>query len=48
MTQLKPSKSILKLHVSISNNKATFSGIIDFEGDGIADDEYYGVQRKFK
>jgi hypothetical protein len=47
MNQLQPEKSTLKLHLSIIKNKATFSGIIDFDGNGKLDDEYFGVQKKF-
>ena len=48
MSQQKPVTSLLKLHVKLDNDIATFSGVIDFEGDGLADDEYLGMQRKFK
>ena len=48
MTQLKPDKSLLKVHVKIDNNHATFSGLIDFDGEGVWNDEYFGIQRKFK
>jgi hypothetical protein len=47
MAEVKPEKSTLKLHISIAKNRATFSGIIDFNGDGKVDDEYYGIQKKF-
>jgi hypothetical protein len=47
MLQLKPDKSTLKVKVSIINNHATFSGMIDFDGDGMANDDYYGVQKKY-
>ena len=48
MTQLKPDKSVLKVHVKIENDHATFSGMIDFDGEGIWNDEYLGIQKKFK
>ncbi|MDB5088938.1 MAG: hypothetical protein JWR09_2932 [Mucilaginibacter sp.] len=48
MTQLKPDKSVLKLQVKISNDHATFNGRIDFDGEGIVNDEYLGIQKKFK
>jgi hypothetical protein len=48
MNEQSPEKSTLRLQVKIDKDVATFSGIIDLEGDGIADDEYYGKQRKFK
>jgi len=47
MTQVKPQSSVLKLHISIVKNLATFHGLIDFDGDGKDNDEYYGVQKKF-
>lgn len=47
MNQLNPKQSTLKLHITIAGTKATFSGLIDFEGDGLKDDDYYGQQRKF-
>ena len=47
MNQLTPEKSTIKLKVSIKNNVATFSGIIDFNGDGKVDDDYFGTQKKF-
>ncbi|MEO6521292.1 MAG: hypothetical protein ABIN91_06440 [Mucilaginibacter sp.] len=48
MLQLTPDKSETRLHVSISNKVATFSGMIDFTGSGKKQDSYYGKQRKFK
>jgi hypothetical protein len=48
MTQTQPSPSVLKLYLKIDNQLATFSGMIDFDGEGITNDEYYGVQKKFK
>ena len=47
MAQLKPGKSTLKVKVSIVVNHATFNGLIDFDGDGVANDDYYGIQKKF-
>ena len=47
MLQTKPEASTLKLQVSIKNKHATFSGIIDFAGDGKRDDDYYGIQKKY-
>ncbi|MBW4888316.1 hypothetical protein KXQ82_01255 [Mucilaginibacter sp. HMF5004] len=47
MEQLKPAKTTLKMKLSIANNKATFNGMIDFDGDGVANDDYFGVQKKF-
>jgi hypothetical protein len=48
MAQQTPSKTLYTYHVSISNGYETFHGIIDFDGEGIANDEYYGIQKKFK
>jgi hypothetical protein len=47
MNQLKPYKNSYTLQVSINNNLATFKGLLDFDGDGKVDDEYYGIQKKF-
>jgi len=47
MMQLDPEKVTLKLHLSIDNDHATFRGLIDFDGDGKRDDEYYGIQKKY-
>ena len=48
MTQLTPDKSVLKLQLKINNDQATFHGFIDFDGEGVTNDEYFGVQKKFK
>lgn len=48
MTQLKPDQSLLKVRVKINNDHASFSGLIDFDGEGVWNDEYFGIQRKFK
>ena len=48
MTQLKPDQSLLKVKVKINNDHATFSGLIDFDGEGVWNDEYLGIQKKFK
>lgn len=48
MTQLTPDKSVIKLQLKIVNDHATFQGRIDFDGEGISNDEYYGIQKKFK
>jgi len=47
MAQTLPTKSRLTLHISITGNKASFHGFIDFDGSGKLDDEYFGMQRKF-
>jgi len=46
MNELQPEKGVFKLHVSINNDIATFQGLIDFDGDGKMDDEYFGTQKK--
>jgi hypothetical protein len=48
MTELTPDKSVLKLQLTITNNHATFHGMIDFDGEGVNNDEYFGIQKKFK
>jgi len=48
MAQQTPSKTLYTYHVSISNGYATFHGIIDFDGEGLLNDDYYGIQKKFK
>lgn len=48
MNQLTPDKSSYTLHLKIDNNRATFTGVIDFDGEGITNDEYYGIQKKFR
>ena len=47
MTELTPEKAVYTFHLSIKKNIATFIGVIDFDGDGKKDDEYYGTQKKF-
>jgi hypothetical protein len=47
MVQLKPNSSVLKLHISIQHDHATYHGMIDFDGSGKLDDEYFGVQKRF-
>lgn len=48
MTELKPEKSVLKVHVKIEKGLVTFHGMIDFDGEGKENDEYFGEQRKVK
>jgi len=48
MAQLTPDKSTLKVYVKINGDHATFHGMIDFDGEGVANAEYFGVQKKFK
>jgi hypothetical protein len=47
MTELKPDKSTMKFQLHIDRDIATFTGLIDFDGDGVANELYYGRQRKF-
>ena len=47
MTQNKQGGTVTKMRLRIAKDKATFSGMIDFQGDGKADDEYFGIQRRF-
>lgn len=46
MTQQSPVQTSMRLRLSITGKRATFTGLIDFNGDGKADDKYYGIQRK--
>lgn len=48
MAQSTPDKSVLTVHVKINGDHAAFHGMIDFDGEGIANDEYFGVQKKFR
>ena len=48
MTQVKPDQSVLKVQVKINGDHAAFSGLIDFDGEGVLNDEYFGIQKKFK
>ena len=48
MSQVTPDKSVLTVQVKINNDHATFHGLIDFDGEGVSNDEYFGVQKKFK
>ncbi len=47
MTQLTPDKGVYRFLLTIENGRATFSGNIDFDGDGMEDDVYYGIQMKY-
>ena len=47
MTELKPDTSRMKFQLHIENNIATFIGLIDFDGDGVSNELYYGRQRRF-
>jgi hypothetical protein len=35
-----------KYQVFVDGNRAEFRSIVDWDGDGVVDDEYFGVQRK--
>ena len=48
MTQLKPHQAILNFKLDIHDTIASFHGLIDFDGDGKRDDEYFGTQKRFK
>jgi hypothetical protein len=48
MSQSTPQAAVYTVQVSIRHDIATFSGLIDFDGDGKRDDEYYGVQKKYR
>ena len=39
-------QAVYKYHVFVDGNRAEFKTILDWDGDGQADDEYFGVQRK--
>lgn len=44
-----PNKGLrYKYKLTITNNKAEFSGIEDCDNDGKADDNYFGTQKKLK
>ena len=47
MTQLTPNKATYHFHLTINKDRATFTGIIDFDAEGVNNDEYYGVQKRF-
>lgn len=47
MAQAKPEVSRTKFQLRIEQDLATFTGLIDFDGDGKTDDLYFGRQRKF-
>lgn len=47
MSQLQPDAMQMTFQLHIEKDVATFTGLIDFDGDGKADDHYYGRQRKY-
>jgi hypothetical protein len=46
MWEKQPEQQTLKLKLKIVDRTATFSGLIDFDGQGVANDVYYGIQQK--
>jgi hypothetical protein len=46
MDEATPEVSHMKFHLLVEKDIASFSGLIDFDGDGKANDLYYGRQRK--
>ena len=46
MWEKQPEQETLKLKLKIEDRTATFSGLIDFDGQGVANDAYYGIQEK--
>jgi len=47
MSQLQPEPMQMTLQLQIEKDVATFTGLIDFDGDGKTNDLYYGRQRKY-
>ena len=45
INEVTPESTILRLHLTINGNLATFEGMIDFDGDGHVDERYFGVQK---
>lgn len=48
MSQLQPEPMQMTLQLRIEKDVATFTGLIDFDGDGKTNDLYYGLQRKYR
>lgn len=48
MSQAKPNTMQMTFQLHIEKDVATFTGLIDFDGDGKTDDLYYGRQRKHR
>lgn len=46
MNQEKPGVHTYKLHTAVKSNVAKFTGVLDFDEDGKADDHYFGMQRR--
>ena len=43
---MQDTKGIYKYQIFIDGDRAEFHSLMDWDGDGVADDEYTGVQRK--
>jgi hypothetical protein len=48
MSQLEPETMQMTLRLKIEGNVATFTGLIDFDGDGKSEELYLGRQRKYR
>lgn len=48
MSQTKPQATRMKFLLQIDKDVATFTGLIDFDGDGKTEELYYGRQRKYR
>ncbi|HVU55518.1 MAG TPA: hypothetical protein VHD83_10705 [Puia sp.] len=48
MSQLQPEHMQMTFQLHIEKDVATFTGLIDFDGDGKADNLYFGRQRKYQ
>jgi hypothetical protein len=46
MQELRPQTAVYKFRLTIQKDVATFTGLIDFDGDGLRNDLYFGRQRK--
>jgi len=46
MMEKTPETNTMRLKLTIQGRQATFSGLIDFDGEGKANDVYYGIQQK--
>jgi hypothetical protein len=46
MHQTAPDEAVYVMRLKITGDLAEFKGMIDFDGNGKADDYYYGTQRK--
>ena len=47
MKQTSPNTAQYRLKATIENATVTFSGMLDFDEDGVEDDVYYGTQRRY-